>query len=329
MRSKACLVSTSLVRTQHVLGAAIASALGVVAAGCGTQPVACGGCNCGDAGSPTPFDVTYEACPADDAGTADADLDASAADAGACFATCDQACAQLKPANVGGTAVCLGADEDAGTAVVAHCEVPAGLCTGRKLEGVSTPNVEGDDLGAFFARSAWLEAVSVGAFRRLAFELRAHGAPQELVAAAKASARDEIRHARSMARLAKKHGAKVPRVEREPRRVGVRDVERVARENAVEGCVGETFGAALAKWEVEHASHADVRDAMRAVADDELRHAALGWAVAAWAETRLSRDAIERVREARDAAARELHDGLRDARARALADEMRRELWAA
>ena len=79
---------------------------------------------------------------------------------------------------------------------------------------------------------------------------------------------------------------------------------------------------------VHHATHADVRDAMRGIADDELRHAALGWAVAAWADTRLSRDAVERVREARDAAGRELHDSLRDVHVRALAAEMQRELWA-
>ena len=87
---------------------------------------------------------------------------------------------------------------------------------GRKLDGLSAPEVEGEGLAAFFARSAWLEAASVGAFRRLARELRAHGAPDELIAAAKACALDEIRHARLMARLAKKHGASVPRVVVEP-----------------------------------------------------------------------------------------------------------------
>lgn len=324
MRSRAFL--------EQILGAAITSALGVVA-GCSSQPVACGGCNCGDVGSPTPFDVTYEVCAATDAGAGeagDADTDASAADAGMCFSSCDMACAQLKPGTiVGGGAICLSSTQDAGTTatVTAHCEVPVGACMGRKLDGLLPPDVSSEGLGAFFARSAWLEAASVGAFRRLARELRAHGAPEELIADAKACARDEIRHARLMTRLANKHGASVPRVVIEE--IGVRDLETIARENAVEGCVGETFGAALARFESDHATHEDVRSAMRAIADDELRHAALGWAVAAWAETRLPREARERVRTARNAAARELIGAIDGPRERALAAEIHRELWAA
>src|SRR6185295_19226548 len=132
-----------------------------------------------------------------------------------------------------------------------------------------------------FARAAWLEAASIHAFRRLVRELRAHGAPDELVLAARSAAKDEARHARLMARLATRFGAKVPRVEWTDR--GIRDVEAIARENAVEACVGETYGALAAAWQGEHAPHAEVRDVMRAIAPDELRHAALGWAVDAWA----------------------------------------------
>jgi hypothetical protein len=320
MRSRAFLASSSPVRMQQVLGAAITSALGVLA-GCSSQPVACGGCNCGDVGSPTPFDITYDVCePGDGGPPGDAETDASPTDAGMCFASCDQACAVLKPATIAGTgAICLSSTQDGGSTgtVTAHCEVPAGMCMGRKLDGLAAPEVDcGDSLGAFFARSAWLEAASVGAFRRLARELRAHGAPERLVAAAKASARDEIRHARLMARLAKKHGARVPRVVIE--RMGNRDLESIARENAIEGCVGETFGAALAVWQSEHEKNGDIRDAMRAIAAD-----------AAWAETRLPPDARARVRTARIAAGSELSLELRDPHERAFAAEMHRELWAA
>ncbi len=327
MRSRAFLVS------EKVLGAAIASALGVVS-GCSSQPVACGGCNCGDVGAPTPFDVTYEACAPGDGGSAeagDADMDASAVDAGVCFATCDQACAQLKPATIsGGGAICLSSTQDAGTAgsVMAHCEVPAGACMGRKLDGLHAPEVDCEDpVGAFFARSAWLEAASVGAFRRLARELAAHGAPARLVASARECARDEIRHARLMTMLAKKRGATVPRVVVED--MGVRDLESIARENAIEGCVGETFGAAVALLHGARSKDADVASAMREIAPDELRHAAFGWAVAAWAEEKLSREAHDRVRAARVAAARELSSQTADPHERALATEMQRTLWAA
>src|SRR6185295_13249702 len=123
---------------------------------------------------------------------------------------------------------------------------------------------------------------SIHAFRRLARELRAHGAPSDLVNAARACARDEARHARTMARLARAHGATIDRVHVED--VGTRDLEAIARENAVEGCVGETYGALLAIWQAEHAADADVRAAMREIAPDEMRHAALAWAVATWAD---------------------------------------------
>jgi hypothetical protein len=178
------------------------------------------------------------------------------------------------------------------------------LC-GRRLEGLVDPRrPRTTPLGDALAHAAWLEAASIHAFRRLARELRAHGAPQELVDAARACARDEAKHARTMARLAKRHGATVARVEVEP--MATRDLEAIARENAVEGCVGETYGALLAIWQAERARDEGLRDAMQEIAPDELRHASLAWAVAAWASSRLSSDAQARVRSARDAAVRDL-----------------------
>jgi len=151
------------------------------------------------------------------------------------------------------------------------------------------------------ANLAWLEAASISAFRRLARELRAHGAPRALILRAKESARDEARHARLMSKLATKHGASVPRVT--IRDVPVRSLESIARENAVEGCVMETYGALTAAWDATHEPDPEIADAMSQIAPDELRHAALGWAVAAWANERLSPAARKRVRAARNAAA--------------------------
>jgi hypothetical protein len=304
----------------HLLRVAIGSAIGAVSvvAGCG------GNCKPPSTFTPTPYTVTFLVCgtSAGDAGSFDA--------GGQCFATCEEACFTLQPSTLEGTGTCDSNDGSVPSGVVmAQCHTEWMCIGGRKLEGASAPVIDSDDpLGVYFARLAWLEAASVGAFRRLARELRAHGAPDELVAAAKASARDEIRHARIMARLATKHRAKVPRVE--ARDGGVRDLESIARENAVEGCVGETFGAALAFFHGEHAdADADVAGAMRAIAEDELRHAALGWAVAAWADARLSEDARARVRTARSVAVVELVDGARDVREKDLARALQRELWAA
>ncbi len=333
MRSRAFLGETNPVSIERALRVAIGAALGAVTvasfAACGSQPVACGGCGCGDAStpSPTPFDVTFELCQTSDAGTSDASGDASdasdAGDAGTCFTTCDQACGALKPSTLVSAGVqCLSTTPDAGAGpMTAHCETVSEGCVGRKLDGLRAPRALCDDpIGAWFAQAAWLEAASVGAFRRLARELRAHGAPAQLIAAANASARDEIRHARLMARFAKKHGAVVQRVDVDA--MGIRDLESIARENAVEGCVGETYGAAFATWASDHADHEDVRAASGAIALDEMRHAALGWAVHAWASERLGRDALERVQSARDEAVRAL-GGDR------LARELERVLWAA
>ena len=275
----------------------------------------CNSCFCGNPLPPGPtFDVTYTVCPpfdpdaatTSDAAIDDADIgdagDASVEDAGpppVCYTSCMQACEQGHYPPQGGYGACMSEEGDGGTRV-AHCQVQY-LC-GRKLEGLfDGGGGDARSLGATFARAAWLEAASIHAFRRLARELRAHGAPRDLVDAARACARDEARHARTMARLARAYGATIDRVRIDD--VGVRDLEAIARENAVEGCVGETYGALLAIWQAEHAGDADVRDAMGEIAPDETRHAALAWKVAAWADALLSEDARARVRRARDEAA--------------------------
>jgi hypothetical protein len=71
----------------------------------------------------------------------------------------------------------------------------------------------------------------------------------------------------------------------------------MATENAVEGCVRETFGALVAHHQAAHASDPVIASAMRTIAEDETRHAALAWAIARWADARL--DERARVRVAR------------------------------
>lgn len=61
----------------------------------------------------------------------------------------------------------------------------------------------------------------------------------------------------------------------------------MALENAVEGCVRETFGALVAGFQAAHARDPDIARLMASIARDETRHAALSWAVAGWAWARL------------------------------------------
>jgi hypothetical protein len=166
-----------------------------------------------------------------------------------------------------------------------------------------------DAVGEYFARMAHDEAASVHAFVRMGEELATFGAPAELIDAAARSACDERRHARMMTRRARASGARTvaPRV----KRPSLRKLEAIARENAVEGCVQETFGALLMRWQATHAAAPSLRRLFARVAADETRHAALSWEVARWAETLLDARAQARVRAARTRAVRTLRDKLR------------------
>ncbi|MFO0550325.1 MAG: ferritin-like domain-containing protein [Polyangiaceae bacterium] len=137
--------------------------------------------------------------------------------------------------------------------------------------------------------SSWLltmaaaEASSIGAFDVLARELASLGAPQRFVRRARLARLDEVRHARAIARLA--------RGERPPRARPARSIRKAPREraailteNLTDGCVMETFGALVALAQAERAADPRVRRTMAAVAADELRHAALAWAIAGWAQ---------------------------------------------
>jgi hypothetical protein len=188
------------------------------------------------------------------------------------------------------------ADSDGGAHLT--CAYP---CAGRRPEGLRAVAPAGPDQAArFLAQMAYLEAASVHAFEHLACELEAHRAPARLSRAARRAARDEIRHARVVGALAQREGGRVPEVRTELREV--RSLEEIATENAIEGCVRETFGAAVAMIQAERAGDAHVRSTMKRIARDETRHAELSWAVARWIEPRLGSDGRRRVREAREQA---------------------------
>jgi hypothetical protein len=69
----------------------------------------------------------------------------------------------------------------------------------------------------------------------------------------------------------------------------------MALENAAEGVVRETFGAAIALWQANHARDSEVRRAMQQIAEDECRHAELSWRVARWLHRRLAPAERERL----------------------------------
>jgi hypothetical protein len=163
--------------------------------------------------------------------------------------------------------------------------------------------LEGKDetgLGAFFAKVAHLEAASIHAFVQLGHELRTHGAGDALLRRTRKAARDEVRHASQMSRLAKRYGARVPRPHLQRLRLHSRSLLELARENEIEGCVRETFGAMVALWQSEHAVTAELRAVFAQIAQDEIAHAELAWQLRAWLcarfgeQERAELDAVQR-----------------------------------
>jgi hypothetical protein len=194
-----------------------------------------------------------------------------------------------------------------------------GCAVGRRPAGLGeSPRCDSRAAGSYFAEIAQLEAASVTAFRILRDELRASGAPEKLVRAAARAARDEVRHARSTGALARRFGAVPRKPSLEPR--PLRSVEAVAVENAIEGCVRETFGALLATRQAAQARDPVVRATMMRIARDETQHASLAWRVARFLDTKLGPEGRRRVERARRAAASELLANLANEPALAFAD---------
>jgi hypothetical protein len=112
--------------------------------------------------------------------------------------------------------------------------------------------------------------------------------------------------------------AEAPKVDGTPARA----LETIAIENAVEGCVRETYGAVLATWQAAHAGDARVRATLSKIARDETRHAMLSWEIAAWAERRLGAEARRRLTETRRRAVEALQSELASDPPRELVDTL-------
>ncbi len=189
------------------------------------------------------------------------------------------------------------------------CPQTPGAIAGRRPADMQRVDCIADhEVGAFFAETCQLEAAAVTAFAILADELRAHGAPAELIAAAEQAERDEVRHTQMTTALAQRFAAvpSMPTVQRH----APRPLLAMALENVVEGCVREAFGAFVASWQGEYADDAKVRAIMARIARDEIQHAELSFAIDAWLASKLNQDERARVEQARVDAFRELSSEL-------------------
>jgi len=260
----------------------------------------------------------------------DTTVESGIQDANVCFVLCDP----TEPDCI----YYVYTDEDGDTTPLINCGYG---CIGRLHERARDAE-EGrcahlHTTAAYLARAAALEAAAVDAFEIMAGELERFGAPPSLALAARRSAVEEADHARRVGELARRWGAAALTPVEPARRP--RDLRTFAIENAVEGCVRETFGAALALWQAERASDPVVREVMGALAADEAEHAELGWRVDAWLASVLEEDDRRAVVEARRRAASEVLAASRDmhadgalglpspAEAEALARQLAATVW--
>jgi hypothetical protein len=199
------------------------------------------------------------------------------------------------------------------TCLIAHTEgtAPYGtigcVVAGRLTEGLS-PHGNITSLATYFVHCADLEGISVASFDRLARELRAIDAPEALARRAERAALEEVGHARSISSLANRFGADVPPVVTPT--LPLRRAFAIALENAVEGAVRETFGAAVALHQAHHARDRSVRAVYLPIADDERSHAELALDLAAYFRTVLSPAERAAIDEAQRAAITELRRDL-------------------
>jgi len=170
--------------------------------------------------------------------------------------------------------------------VVAHLECVGGRRPGNYRRGIG--DVTCNAVGRFLADQADLEAASVRAFADVYADLVELGAPADIRRAVIRAAADEVRHAHVCARLARRYGATA--VLRRSSPAPRRSLHAFAIDNAIEGCVRETFGAAVAGYQARSAGDPIVRRAMYRIARDEAKHAALAWRIQRWLLRRLGAD---------------------------------------
>jgi hypothetical protein len=179
--------------------------------------------------------------------------------------------------------------------IIGECGVNGSGCNGGRPPRSFRPRRTraSSRTAAELSIAAQFEAASVCAFDALARDLERFGAPRSLVASARRAARDETRHARAMTRAAKRYGCTPPRVRAKARTAT--SLAALAMQNADEGCVRETFSAAVTVLQAQTAHDPALRRTMRRIARDELRHAAFSWRLHDWFLSRLPATARRRL----------------------------------
>jgi hypothetical protein len=146
-------------------------------------------------------------------------------------------------------------------------------------------SAERDALAAHWTEVGLMEHASVAAFARFALQLLSLGAPADLLLSTHSALADELEHTRLAFGLASAYGGApvgpgAIAMERALTEVSFVDLVRTAY---LEACVGETCAAVEASEARQAARDLAVRGVLTRIADDELRHAVLGYRFVEWA----------------------------------------------
>lgn len=135
-----------------------------------------------------------------------------------------------------------------------------------------------------YLEMAAMEHASVASFARFSLQLMALGAPAELLRDAHSAALDEIEHARTSYALATMFGRTNVGPDKLSAAVAPIDiaVDVFVKALVLEGCVGETLGAAEGRAAARNVMHSEMARMLSVIAEDEERHATLAWRTLKW-----------------------------------------------
>jgi hypothetical protein len=172
----------------------------------------------------------------------------------------------------------------------------APYCEGRNHVAVHSNTQSAVDIPTWFLQATQAEIGSVGAFLLLREELQRLDAPQHFIQQCLEAARDEVQHARLMNNVCRSVGIQpsIPQISDIPNR----SIFDIALENALEGCIHESYAAMQALHQSQHASTPEFRRLFFIIAQDELRHADLSLRIHQWLMTQLSQSQQQTIKEA-------------------------------
>jgi len=167
---------------------------------------------------------------------------------------------------------------------------------GPPMSVVAASSVKSRAVDAWLS-DAHMEHASVAAFSRLSLLLFSVGAPSLKKKIAHRAAAEEVEHARTCFAIA----ASLSQESVGPGPLSLAgmelhaDLRTIALEAAAESCVGETVAALALSRAAEACSPGALKTSLRAMAEQELSHAELGFRIVAWALPQLSDSAREEV----------------------------------